>query len=65
MRYIFAFNDADGCRWLQRALEAHGIVSEIRTAHEFPDRRQGPELWVRDEDYAKAKRTFEILQSER
>ena len=43
----------------------HDIVCEIRTAHEFPDGTQGPELWVRDEDHDRAVRLVTELQSER
>jgi len=65
MKYLFAFNDIQGCQWLQRALKKNGVASEIRTAHEFPDAKQGPELWVRDEDLDRAIQTFKILQNER
>ncbi len=53
------------CRSFRRALEARDIVCEIRTASEFPDGTQGPELWVRDEDHERAERLVAELQSER
>ena len=65
MKYLFAFSDVEGCRWLQRALALEDIVCEIHNAREFPDGRQGPEVWVRDEDYNHAQRIFADLQRER
>lgn len=65
MKYLFVFKDATMCRSFRRALEAEDIVCEIRRAHEFPDGAQGPELWVRDEDYERARRVVDMLLSER
>ena len=65
MKYLFAFKDAAMCKSFRRALEAEGIVCEVRTAYEFPDGTQGPELWVRDEAHDKATRLVAQLQSER
>lgn len=65
MKYLFAFSDIESCRWLKRELRRQGIISEIRTAHEFPDGTQGPEVWVREEDFPKAHEIYVSLAGER
>jgi hypothetical protein len=66
MRYLFAFQDVEMCGSFSRALKAQGIACEIRSAQEFPDGTQGPELWVRDdEDYDRAMQILTSLQGER
>ena len=64
MKYLFAFRDTATCESFCRALDTAGIVCDIRTAHEFPDGTQGPELWVRDEDYEEAKSLISDFQRE-
>ena len=58
VKYLFAFDSDEISRIFRRALKAEGIACEIRRAQEFSQANQGPELWVRDEDYEKA---MEIL----
>jgi hypothetical protein len=53
------------CRACQHDMKADGIVCEVRTAQEFPDGTQGPELWVAEEDYNRAMRLLSAFQSER
>jgi hypothetical protein len=65
MKYLFAFGDEAMCSSLRRALKKAGITCEIRKAHEFPQGNQGPELWVCDEDYDKAKKLFTEILGER
>jgi hypothetical protein len=65
MKYLFAFKDAAMCDLFLRELKAAGIDSEIRNAQEFPDGTQGPELWVREEDYNTAMQLVSDLQNER
>jgi hypothetical protein len=65
MRYLFAFIDGAMCSAFQRDLKRAGITCEVRTAGEFPAGDQGPEIWVRDEDYAAAQSLLLTAQSER
>ncbi len=66
MKYLFAFKNVEMCLSLRRELKAKGIACEIRNAQEFPDRTQGPEVWVQDdEDYDRAVWILRRWQSER
>ena len=65
MRYLFAFETAATCEMFRQALEAKGIQCDIRLAQAFPDGSQGPELWVRDQDYEEATELINGLQNER
>ena len=64
MKYLFAFGHTYVCENVRRGLEEEGIVCEIHKARQFPDGTQGPELWIRDEDFEKAKELFEGMQRE-
>jgi hypothetical protein len=65
MRYLFAFRDTATCETFRNALEAVGILCDIRNAESFPDGTQGPEIWVRDEDYESASNLINEIQNER
>lgn len=64
MKYLFAFNDEKMCSAFRRDLKRAGIPSETRTACAFPAGDQGPEIWVRDEDYDQAHELLVASQSE-
>jgi hypothetical protein len=65
MKYLYAFGDEAMCSSMRRDLKVAGIGCEIRTANEFPQGDQGPELWVRDEDYDKARQLLTGILGER
>ena len=51
------------CDSIRRTLEEFNIVCEIRNREEFPDGTQGPELWVREQDYHRAKSlVFDLMR---
>jgi hypothetical protein len=64
MKYLFAFIDEKRCSAFRRDLKRVGIPYETRTACEFPAGDQGPEIWVEDEDYDKARNLLVGFQSE-
>ena len=64
MKYLFAFPHEWLCNNIRRSLEKEGIKCEVHKARRFPDGTQGPELWVGDEDFERAKELFELYQKE-
>lgn len=65
MKYLFALPPGGSWKNTEPDLKSHHVTYEIHHAREFPDGTQGPERWVREEDYDRAKDLLWLWWSER